>query len=253
MRGLVAGLARLEPPDRQQAVLYDLCFMLTLMLLGLSPALGLVLLRLWSRTRPRTLVLSRPEVSALLRELDARLNAVGLGRAGKATLPIVYTPNALRRGIGALPVTLEWAGPDRARLSGPSQLLTRLSRLMAGARLEASTAPWAFRRTARWVGGGYLGVLGVLALALGALWSLDALHRQPDGTSPNDVVVTLSLTPAEARAPLQRNLWVAEAGRFVFVSSPGGLTDGQRLRFPRKGRSTSVTRTGDLTVVVEVK
>lgn len=234
-------------------MVHDLCFMVLAMLLGFAPALALALWRLWSRTRPRVLSFSQRDPSMLIPLLDQRLAPVGLKRTSGSALPAVYEPKTLRRARGLAPVTADWRAPDRATLTGTNRVVSRAGRGLPGAQLEASSATWLFRRPVKAAVASYLGAMGLLALTLGGLRAYQFSQRRSDGASPDDVQITLVLAPPETRHPLERNVLVEQTGRYVFITAPAGLKDGERLRFPRRGRANGLLGAGDLEVVIRVK
>jgi hypothetical protein len=235
------------------AMLRDLCFFLMMMLLAFAPALALALWRLWSRTRPRVLTFTLQDPKAMLGLLDGLLAPVGLSRAPGIAVPAVYEPNAVRRTLGMAAVTADWRPPAHATLAGPNQLLSRMARRLPGSRLEPSSAPWPLQRTVRRLASGYIAILALLASTLLGLWGYRLARVRPDGTSPDDLQITLELTRSEVNYPLERNVLVEQTGRYVFVTAPAGLKDGDHLRFARQGRSNGLAGRGDLVVTIRVK
>jgi hypothetical protein len=172
----------------------------------------------------------------------ARLRA----RAGAGTLAVVVKPRA-----SAGHRQLERARPCHADRTWPGGVPSR-------SRVTWSAARSIVRALAASALGegcdvGYLGTIVLLGLTLGGLRAYQLSQRRSDGSSPDDVQVTLELTLAETRYPLQRNVLVAQTGRYVFITAPAGIKDGDRLRFPRRGRANGLFGAGDLEVVIRVK
>jgi curved DNA-binding protein CbpA len=150
--------------------------------------------------------------------------------------PLLMLLRLAQRALGA-----PAPGPGRAAPpAGPVAALRGAWRWLAGApeRAPATATPPA-------------GLLG----RLGRLLAGPAVDDTPAGAGPDDLVVPLRLTAAEARRGGRRLVTIERGGarEEVAVQVPAGVRAGTRLRLRGKGRRRSGEPPGDAYLVVEIE